>query len=325
MKRRDFILTSLSSIAAMGPWPVRSASAASFPNRPLRLIVPFPPGGGTDVVARALAAKASERLGQQIIVENKSGGMGAIAQRELAKESADGHTIVFDSMAIVVFPHLMREPLYNPVKELDPVGETNSFPFVIIANPKVPIQTVADLIAHLRTRPDSLNIAVGGATTRLAAELFKLTAGVDMRFIPYRGGAPTMTALISGESDIYFGDIPTVIPHIRSGRVKAIAITSRKRSFLLPDTSTVAEAGLPNYEFSSWNGLYVKAGTQPDVIASLHTAFQAALQEPSILEMLRLAGSEPSAKSSAEFRSYTSQQFEFWKDIIQRSGMPMIS
>ncbi len=289
----------------------------------MRLIVPFPPGGGTDVVARALAEKVSGRLGHRMIVDNKSGGNGAIAQRELAASPIDGHTLVMDSMAIVVFPHLMKTPLYDPVASLDPVALVGTFPFVIVVNPSVPAKTVPELVNYLRANAQA-NVASAGATTRLAAELFRVEANVDMTFVSYRGGAPTVLALMSGESHIYFGDVPTVINQVRAGRLRAIAVTSRTRVPILPDVPTVAESGLPAYEFVSWNGIYARAGTAPDVLETLNREFLRAVREPELVAMLDSLGSIPGDGSVKEFRAFHRSQYAYWKDVVRRTQMPYI-
>lgn len=307
----------------MAAGPLRQASAATYPNRTIRLLVPFPPGGGTDLVARAIAEKISGRLGQRMIIENKSGGLGAIAQRELASAPPDGHTLVMDSMAIVVFPNLMKTPLYDPVANLDAVARISTFPFVIVVNPNVPVKSVRELIDYLRGNAGA-NVASAGATTRLAAELFRLESNVDMTFVSYRGGAPTMVAMISGESQVYFGDIPTVINHIRSGRLRAIAVTSKTRSSVLPDVPTVAESGLPSYEFASWNGVYARSGTPPEVLDLLNREFVRAAREPDIVTLLDSVGSVPGEGSAMEFATFHRSQYAHWRDVVRRANMPNI-
>ena len=323
MDRRRAIIAASSLLAGMAAGPLRQAWAATYPSRTIRLLVPFPPGGGTDLVARAIAEKISGRLGQRMIIENKSGGLGAIAQRELAAAPPDGHTLVMDSMAIVVFPHLMKKPLYDPVADLDAVALVNTFPFVIAVNPNVPVKSVRELIDFLRGNAGA-NVASAGATTRLAAELFRLETNVDMTFVSYRGGAPTMLAMLSGESHVYFGDIPTVINHIRSGRLRAIAVTSKTCSSVLPDVPTVAESGLPSYEFVSWNGGYALFGTPPGVLDLLNREFVRAAHEPDIVALLDSVGSVPGEGTAMEFAAFHRSQYAYWRDVVRRAKMPNI-
>lgn len=323
MNRRRAILAASALVGATAVRTARCASAATFPSRVVRIVLPFPPGGGTDLVARAIGTKLSSRLGQQVIIDNRSGGLGSIAQRELETAPPDGHTLVMDSMAVVVFPSLMKKPLYDPIANLDPVALISSFPFVIVVNPRVPVNDVQGLIGYLK-RDAGANVASAGATTRLAAELFRLEADVGMTFVPYRGGAPTMVAMIGGESQVYFGDIPTVIGHIRSGRLRAIAVTSKTRSKILPDVPTVAESGLPSYEFISWNGSYVRSGTPPDILARLNAELLRAVREPDVLELLESVGSTPGQGSIAEFTAFHRREFAHWRDVIRRADMPFI-
>lgn len=323
MDRRRAVIAASSLLAGLATGSASQASTTPFPTRMMRLIVPFPPGGGTDVVARAIAEKVSSRLGQRMIVDNKSGGNGAIAQRELAAAPIDGHTLVMDSMAITVFPHLMKTPLYDPVASLDPVVRVGTFPFVIVVNPNVPVKSVPDLVNYLRTN-SAANVASAGATTRLAAELFRMESNVDMTFVSYRGGAPTMVAMISGEAHVYFGDVPTVINHIRSGRLRAVAVTSRTRLPILPDVPTVAESGLPSYEFASWNGVYARAGTSPEVLEVLNREFLRAIKEPDVAALLDSVGSIPGEGSVKEFSAFHRSQYAYWKDVVRRVNMPYI-
>jgi len=323
MDRRRAVMAAGGLLAGLAAGAVGRASAATFPSRTMRLIVPFPPGGGTDLVARAIAEKISNRLGQRMIVDNKSGGLGAIAQRELAASPPDGHTLVMDSMAIVVFPHLMKTPLYDPVANLDAVARVSTFPFVIVVNPNVPVKNVRELVEYLRGNA-AANVASAGATTRLAAELFRLDANVGMTFVSYRGGAPTMVAMISGESQVYFGDIPTVINHVRSGRLRAIAVTSRERSAILPEVPTVAESGMPSYEFASWNGVYARSGTPPELLELLNREFIRAVREPDVVALLESVGSVPGHGSASEFGAFHRSQYAYWRDMVRRANMPHI-
>ncbi len=322
-RRRIIAAASAVAVGLATGFPEKSL-AASFPVRPIRLVVPFPPGGGTDLVARVIAEKISARLGQPVIVENKSGGFGAVAQQEIAKSAPDGHTLVMDSMALVVFPHLMKTPLYDPIKDLDPVAQVNTFPFVIVVNPNVPVRTVTELIEYLRTTRDA-NVASAGATTQLAAELFRLRAKVNMTFIPYRGGAPTMVAMIAGDTQVYFGDIPTVINHVKAGKLRAIAVTSRERVPALPDVPTVVESGLPSYEFVSWNGIYARSGTPAEILSLLNAEIGLAVRTPEVMTLLQTAGSTPGQGSVATFRAFHESQFDFWKTVIREANMPYIN
>ncbi len=229
-----------------------------------------------------------------------------------------------DSMALVVFPHLMKAPLYDPVKDLDPVAQVNTFPFVIVVNPSVPVRNVKELIEYLRTAQNA-NVASAGATTQLAAELFRLQAKVNMTFIPYRGGAPTMVAMIAGDTQVYFGDIPTVINHVKAGKLRAIAVTSRNRVPALPDVPTVAESGLPSYEFLSWNGIYARSGTSTEILNTLNAEILRAVRTPEVLALLEVAGSEPGKGSAAAFRGFHDSQYDFWGKVIREANMPYIN
>lgn len=249
----------LSLAAAFG------AGAQSYPSKPLRMVMPFPPGGSLDVVARPLSQKMGELMGQQVVVDYRVGASGNIGMENAARAAADGYTMVINTLPLVVNPSMYKKLPYDVVKDFAPVSLLAAAPFVLVVHPSVPAKSVKELIALARSRPGKLNYASAGNGTNLhvAAELFKHLTHTDVVHIPYKGGGPALTAVLGGESDLSFLGVVPASPHVKAGRMRALGITSLKRSSVLKDVPTIAEAGVPGYEFASWYGVLVPAGTAP--------------------------------------------------------------
>src|SRR3954454_15186542 len=251
-----------------------AALAQDYPAKPLRFIVPFPPGGGNDTVARAIAQQMSPALGQPVVIDNRPGAGGSIGADLAAKAPADGYTLFLAGVGShVVNPNLHAKLPYDPVRDFAPVTLVASAPSVLVVNPGVPARTLAELTAYARANPGKLNYASNGngSAAQLAATMYESMAGVKMVHVPYKGIAPAMTDLLSGEVQLMFGTIVALVPHIQAGKLRALAVTSKKRSSLLTDIPTLAESGLPEYEAGSWYGILAPAGTPPDIIAKLNT------------------------------------------------------
>ncbi|CAN5789069.1 tripartite tricarboxylate transporter substrate binding protein [soil metagenome] len=297
---------------------IASASAADWPSRPIHLIVPYPPGGGTDLVARMVGPKLAEALRQPVVIENRVGANGAIAQDYVAKSPADGYTISFDSMSVVITPIISKVP-YDPVRDLQPVAQLLSQAFVIVSTPGLPVKNMRDLMKASKDKPGGLNAAAPGASTRLAAELFKLTTNADLTFIPYKGGSQATLAIMSGETDVGFMDVPSVLSSVQSGKMNAVAVTTASRVKLMPDVPTTSEAGLPDYRVDSWIGAFMAANTPPDIVARLNTEINAALRSPDVIAKIQQLGGEASQSSVAEFTKLYRSEIDRWTEVVVRS------
>jgi len=284
-----------------------SASAQSFPTKPIKIIVPFPAGGTVDFFARVISTKLSEALGQSVLVENRAGAGGNIAAEAVAKAAPDGYTLLMGSEIIAINTSLYSKIGYDPVKDLAPITLVGTVPNILIVHPSLPVNSVNDLIALAKKTPGKISFASTGqgTSTHLSSELFKLMANVDMLHIPYKGGPPAIADLISGQVNMMFINMPTGITHVRSGKAKIIAVSSIKRVSQLPDVPTVDQAGVKGFETSAWSGLYAPAGTPVDIINRLNAEVVKILKQPSVREQLMAQGAEPVGDSPEEFSRFS--------------------
>lgn len=275
----------------------------SYPAKPVRMIVGFPPGGGTDSMARTLAQKLTEALGQPVLVENRPGAASVIGTDLVAKSAPDGHTLLFASSAFVITAAVQPSLPYDPASALSPVSFVASTPNMVLVHPSLPVKNVKELIALARKRPAELNYGStgNGGPYHIATEMFKHLARVDIVHVPYKGAAPALTAAISGEVTVLFGNIVSALPHVNTGRLRALAVTTGKRSPIAKDIPTVAEAGLPGYDFATWFGVLAPAGIARAVIARLNQEISRALQLPDVSQRLLADGAEPNASTPEEF------------------------
>jgi tripartite-type tricarboxylate transporter receptor subunit TctC len=299
-----------------------SAVAQAYPNKPLRLIVPFAPGGGADVLARMASAKVGESLGQQVVIDNRAGAGGNIAAEVTAKSAPDGYTLLQANIAHAISASLYRKLNYDLLKDFLPVTGLASNPFMLALNPSVPANSVKELIALARAKPGQLNSGSSGngGPSHLATELFKTMAGVDIKHIPYRGGALVAIDLISGQVQMMFNTLPVILPHARAGRMKGLAIASRRRIPGAPEFPTFAEAGLPGFEVSAWYGVMVPAGTSASIVNRLNAAFVGALKTPDVRERLTSENFEVVGSTPAEFGAYVRAEIPKWAKVVKASG-----
>jgi tripartite-type tricarboxylate transporter receptor subunit TctC len=298
------------------------ALAQTYPAKPVKLVVPFPPGGATDVVARTLGQKLSEAWGQPVVVENRTGAGGNIGADVVAKAAPDGYTLLVASPAeIAINPHLYPQMPYDAAKDLVPVAQLATAPLVLVVHPSVPAKTVDDLIRLAKAQPAKINFASSGSggPQHMAGELFKLLAKVDATHVPYKGGAPAITDLLGGQVQFFFAGVPPALPHIKSGRLRAIAVTTPRRSALLPELPTVAESGLPGFAIDNWQGLLAPAGTPPAVIAKLDADIAKVERDPEFAARLRALGAETVESSPAKFGAFIRSESEKYADIIRKS------
>ncbi len=297
--------------------------AQNYPNRPLRLVSPYAPGGGTDYFARLLAQKLTENLGVSVVVENRAGAGGVIGADAVAKAAPDGYTLLLASPSpIVVSPHLNKNMPYDPLKDLAPITLVASVPAIFAVHPSIPVKTVKEFIQFAKARAGELTYSSSGngGTGHLAGALFDLRAGTKMIHVPYKGTGPATVALISGEVSIGFAESISLITHIKAGRLRAIALTSLKRSPLFPDLPTVAET-LPGYTAGPWYGAFAPAKTPPEIIARLNREIVAILRKEDVRAGMRDSAAEPGGNSPAEFAAHIKDEYERWGRVIREAGI----
>jgi tripartite-type tricarboxylate transporter receptor subunit TctC len=298
------------------------ACAQSFPARPVRMIVAFPAGGGSDIVGRALAQQLSDILGQQVYVENRGGAGGIIGTELGARAAPDGYTLtVGSSGGFAITPHLNPRLPYDPVRDFAPVGLFTRLTFLLDTHPSVPARSVKELVALARKHPGRLNFGSSGAgaTAHLATELFMSLSRTRMTHVPYKGAAPAMTGLISGEVDVLFDSMPTTLPHARSGRLRALAVTTLQRSTLMPQVPTLDEAGVHGYELASWFGLFAPAGTPRAIIEQLNAAVNAATGRSELKQRLSSQGAEPLSGTPEDLAAYLRRELEKYGKVIREA------
>ena len=317
--RREFLLSS-SAVLAGATLPAR---ADTYPSRPVKFIVPFPPGGPVYTTARAFTAKLTEYWGQTGIVENRAGA-GGIVGAEAAKASpADGYTVFVCSIHHSVLPSLNPKLTYDIEKDFAPVTFAAKFPIILVAHQSVPARSVAELIAYAKANPGKLSFSSSGngGGTHLAGELFKTMAGVDLLHVPYKGSAPAMSDLLGGQVQLMFADAPSALPHIRSGRLKALGVGNPTRSALAPEIPTIAEAGLRGYESYSWAGVVVSAATPRDIAAKLNADIVKALNDPGVKQRLLDAGCEANPGTQAEFARFLRAEIVKYTKVVKDANV----
>jgi tripartite-type tricarboxylate transporter receptor subunit TctC len=300
-----------------------AAAQGSYPQKPIRLIVGYTPGGATDIVARILAAKLQEALGQPVIVENKPGAGSNIGSEYVAKSAPDGYTLLIGSIANASNMVAYKNLGYDTLRDLIPVSQLMSAPSVLAVHPSFPAKNLQELIALAKREPGKYAFASSGSggSPHLAGELLKLRAGIDLIHVPYKGAAPALSDLLGGQVHMAFQTALSAVPHLQSGQLRGIAVAANKRLAQLPTVPTMAEAGLAGVEVSSWNGLFAPAKTPPEIIARLHAETVKALAAPDVREKLLAQGAEPVGSSPEEFRAYIGAEIEKWGKVVRASGL----
>lgn len=299
------------------------AAHAAYPDKPIRLVVGFPAGQATDVIARVFARKLQATLGQPVFVDNKAGAAGIIGSEIVAKSPADGYTLLVGSSGtMAINPSLYSKLPYHPLKDFAPVSLLAVVPLFLAVNPQFPARTAADLVKVARERPGKINYgsAGSGVTSHLTMELFKHAQGIDMTHVPYKGSPAAVTDLIGGQVSVMFDTGPALLPHMRSGKVRVLAVASKTRNAAAPDVPTMAEAGLGNFEAPAWVGLAAPKGTPAEVIDALQKALAAWRDAPEVREQLNGVGAEPTAMSPAEFTTYIQSEMDKWAVAVKLSG-----
>jgi tripartite-type tricarboxylate transporter receptor subunit TctC len=294
----------------------------AWPSRPIRFILPFPPGGSTDILGRLIAERLAAGLGQPVVTENRGGAGGNVGAEAAARSAPDGYTIVLVAPSLAISPTLYSKLNYDPVKDLAPVSLVATVPNVMITQPSLPGE-LRDFIALARSKPGALNFGSGGAGTsnHLAGELFNLVAGTKLVHIPYKGVNLAMQDVLSGRVQLVFIGIPAAAPHIKAGRLRALAVVAPQRSSALPEVPTVAEAGLADFEVTTWYGVLVPAGTPRPVVARLNAELVKAMHAPEMQEKLAAMGTDPLTSTPEEFAAYIKSEIAKWGDVIRKAGV----
>lgn len=301
-----------------------SASAESYPTRLITLVVPYAAGGTNDIIARAVANKLSSSLGKPVIVENRSGAGGNVGSSSVAKAAPDGYTLLTAPIGILAINKWLYKNLgYDPEKEFAPITLAGSVPNVLLANPSVPARDIKELIAYAKANPNKITFAsMGtGTTGHLNGEMLKILANVDIQHVPYRGSAPALQDLLGGHVNIMFDNLPTALPLVKAGQLKAFAVTSAARSESLPDVPTLSEAGVAGFEATAWFGFVAPAGTPTEILDLLNSEMVKALKDPEVAEKLKAQGISISANTRAEFTAVIARESKRWKEVVDRAGV----
>jgi len=298
------------------------ASAQEFPQHPVRLVLPYPAGGPTDLLARVVAVKMGESLGQGVVVDNKPGASGMIGAEAVARAAPDGYTILANASLHVINPSIYSKMRYDAFKDFVPITQLADVPLVLVVNNNSPVRSVQDLISYAKRQGGSLNFGSAGnaSAQQLAAESFKLAAKVQMQHVPYKGSAPALTDLMGGQIQLMFDSMPSAMPFIKSGKLRAVAVTTAHRASALPDVPTVAESGLPGFDISTWYGLWAPRGTPAAVVEKLAAHAAAALKRPDVRQQYADMGAEPVGSSPADFARYNVSEGKKWAEIVRQSG-----
>lgn len=299
------------------------ASAQTFPTKPIRLVVTYPPGGGADLMARLVAPKMAETLGQPVVVENKPGASGQIGAGEVARSAPDGYTLMLDAMSYAVNPSLYPKLPYDPAKAFTPIAVIVQFPNMLVVTPGFAVKDVKELVAAAKAKPGTIAFASSGngSAQHLSGELFRQRTGVDITHIPYKGGGPALNDVMGGQVPVFFANMASGLQHVKGGKLRALAITGAKRSPALPDAPTMAEAGVPGYEVYEWNAIFAPAGTPAPVIAKIADAIAMAVQSPEFRERVASLGGELTGFGPAESERFVRAQTELWGKVVREGNI----
>ena len=299
------------------------SAAQNYPSKTVRLIVPFAAGGSTDVIARVLAPRLAEAWGQQVIVDNRPGGNTTIGTEIVAKAAPDGHTLLITPAPFTVVPSVLKKLPYDPAKDFEPITLINTTPMGLVVHPGVPAKNVRELIALAKARPGKMNFASSGngGVPHLSGELLNAMAGIKMMHVPYKGNAPALVDLVGGHVDMAFNGLTSVMPFIKSGRLRVLGVTSIGRTAALPEVPTLDEQGLKGFQAVAWNGITAPARTPKDVIAKIGDTAVRIVKSPELAEQLKRDGSDPVGSSTPEFVAHLRDEVAKWKKVLERAGI----
>ena len=318
-------LNVLFAFVALVAGSLPAANAQEYPARPIRLVVPWPAGGVTDVVARIVGQKLSANLGQPVVVDNKAGATGFIGTEFVAKAAPDGYTLLLITASThAISPNLFKKVPYDPLRDFEPIAQVTAAPTILVINPALPANTVADLVKLAKAKPGALNYASfgNGSSAHLAAELFKQATGTDFAHIPYKGAAPAIADLMGGQVAIFFDSIPSALPHVRSGKLRALAVTGRTRTAAAPELPTIAET-YPSFEVAVWQGFGAPAGTSKAVLNKLYSELAKVMAMSDVKEKLVNLGADPLCTTPQEFANHIAREKDKWAAVVKSAGIPL--
>lgn len=303
---------------------IPALAAEVYPGKPIKIVAPFPPGGPVDILSRTIGSKLAQSLGQPVVVENRAGAGGNIGSDAVAKSAPDGYTLLMGFVGThAINPSLYSKMPYDNVKDFEPVSLVAEVTIVLVVNPAIPANSIGQLIALAKSRPGELTFGSPGNGTpqHLAGELFNFISGVKIRHVPYKGAVPALTDLLGGQISMIFSSMPPALPHLKSGKLRALGVTSTARSPVTPELPTIAESGLTGYEVKNWYGIFAPRGTPKEIVTKLNAEIVKILNMPDVKESLSLQGAEPSTSTPQEFAAYVKDETEKWAKIVKYSGV----
>jgi tripartite-type tricarboxylate transporter receptor subunit TctC len=319
MKRRDFHAFALGGLSTLA---APSLYAQAYPSKPIRMVVPFPPGAATDTIARAFAQALSTSMGHPVLVENKAGADGAISGAEVARAAPDGYTLLFATNSpMSAVPAMKKNPPYDPVRDFAPVSDIGRYTFFVVVHPSVPAKTVAELVAYAKANPGKLSYATGNTTGIVSTALFNALGGIQMVHVPYKGEPQALTDLIAGRVQFMVVSAGTSIGHIRDGRLRAIAVTLTKRSPAAPEVPTISEAGMPKFSLTSWAAVFAPAGTPPEIVARLNKEFNAAMSRPELMAVMEKQSFMLNGSTPEQLGTLVREQLESFRSTLKIAGV----
>jgi tripartite-type tricarboxylate transporter receptor subunit TctC len=325
-RSRSLPRVALFSGLVIGALCVSAMSAAqttnTYPNQAIRMVVPYPPGGPTDITARVVAAEMSKTIGQSVVIDNRPGASGMIGSEMVTKSTPDGYTLLANASIHVINPSVYPDMRFDAIKDFTPITQLAQVPLVLVVPANSPIKSVKDLVEYAKANPGKVNFGSAGSASaqHLAGESFKIAAGIQMQHIPYKGSAPALTDLAGGQLQLMFDSMPSATPMINSGKLRAIAVTTTARAKARPDLPTIAESGFPGFDISTWYAYWAPKGTPADIIEKLATSAAQALKNPEVIAKYEAMGAEPVGSTPAQFAAYVESEAKKWNDIVKKSG-----
>jgi len=325
-RSRSLARIALFSGLVIGALCVSAMSAAqttnTYPNQAIRMVVPYPPGGPTDITARVVAAEMSKTIGQSVVIDNRPGASGMIGSEMVTKATPDGYTLLANASIHVINPSVYPDMRFDAIKDFTPITQLAQVPLVLVVPANSPIKSVKDLVEYAKANPGKVNFGSAGSASaqHLAGESFKIAAGIQMQHIPYKGSAPALTDLAGGQLQLMFDSMPSATPMINSGKLRAIAVTTTVRAKARPDLPTIAESGFPGFDISTWYAYWAPKGTPADIIEKLAASAAQALKNPEVIAKYEAMGAEPVGSTPAQFAAYVESEAKKWNDIVKKSG-----
>jgi tripartite-type tricarboxylate transporter receptor subunit TctC len=316
MKQLTVAIVALACLCGSSAW------AQEYPAKQVRLVLPFPPGGGSDIIARVVAQKLTGALGQPVIVDNRAGASGNIAAEIVAKSPADGYTLLFGNSSLSISPAVFQKLNYDPVRDLTAISMASSYPFALAAHPSLPVRSVKELVALAKSKPDALAYASagGGTMSHMAMEMLRLRTGIKVQHLPYKGAAPASVSLLSGETQVAFLVMPVAAVQIKAGKLRGLGVAAPQRSAAVPEMPTMEEAGVKDNIALQWNGFFAPSRTPQPILDRLHREVAKAVHLPDVVQRFEAEGATPSGSTPAEFASFFNSEAKKWADVARRSG-----